>query len=229
MRITEVEIHRFEYELVDVGVDHGHLVYQPGNTHEPPGFVVTVRTETGLEGHCIAFWNADPMIEQVKTIAESVLLGRDPLEREGIWQDMWGRFSLSDRTGMGPVDIALWDLAGKHHEANVATLLGGYRERIPTYGCAFFMDDAPDGLNSPDAYASFAEECLANGYRGFKIHGHPGGDSSVDIEICRAVRAAVGDEMDLMIDPAGVYSTYAETLEVGRSSTSSGSCGTRTP
>jgi L-alanine-DL-glutamate epimerase-like enolase superfamily enzyme len=75
-------------------------------------------------------------------------------------------------------------------------------------------DEETDGLNSPEAYADFAEQCLDDGYPGFKIHGF--GDPKKDIEICRAVAERVGGEMDLMLDPASEYDTYAETLRVGR-------------
>ena len=37
-----------------------------------------------------------------------------------------------------------------------------------------------------------------------------------DIELCRAVRSAVGDEMVLMFDPWGTYHTYSDALRVGR-------------
>jgi L-alanine-DL-glutamate epimerase-like enolase superfamily enzyme len=62
--------------------------------------------------------------------------------------------------------------------------------------------------------ADFAETCRDRGYPAFKIHPHS--DPDTDIATCRAVAEAVGDEMDLMIDPASEYETYAETLRVGR-------------
>ena len=115
---------------------------------------------------------------------------------------------------MGPIDIALWDLAGKYHDASVSTLLGGYRKRIPVYASTAHPDEASDGLDSPEAYAAYAESLLEVGYGGFKIH--PWGDPDRDIELCRVVADRVGDEMDLMLDPASEYETYADALRVGR-------------
>jgi len=58
------------------------------------------------------------------------------------------------------------------------------------------------------------------GYQGFKIHGWGGSDESRDIEreveTVRAVGERVGDEMDLMCDPACEYETFADALKVGK-------------
>jgi len=214
MRISELEIHEFDYELEDVGVAGGHQVYDPGTTLDQPGFVLTVRTADGLEGHYRGLVFVAPMLTQIR-MAAGRLLGRDPLEREGIWQDLWTGFRHTDHLGMGAIDVALWDLAGKHYGAPVAELLGGYREEVPAYASTYFMDDEPDGLSSPEAIAEFARECRDAGYEGFKLHGDPHGDPDRDIAACRAAREAVPG-MDLMLDPSSEYETYAETLRVGR-------------
>lgn len=216
MRITEVEIHEFEYALEDVSHSHGHQVYDPGSTLELPGFVLTIRTDEGVEGHYRGFLSVPPIVSQVEMAASGFLIGRDPLEREGIWYDIWQAFRHTDNTGLGAIDIALWDLAGNYYDESIASLLGGYRERIPAYASTYFIDDAPDGLNGAEAFASFAEECQKEGYPAFKIHGHPAGRPALDIEVCQAVADAVGDEMDLMLDVGSGYRTYADTLRVGR-------------
>lgn len=45
--------------------------------------------------------------------ASKYLTGRNPLEREESWQDLWTSFRHTDHFGMGPIDIAFWNLAGK--------------------------------------------------------------------------------------------------------------------
>lgn len=214
MQIREVEIHEFDYRLDDVGTSNSHQIYEPGSTLEPPGFVLTIRTDNGLEGHYRGFMLTPPMVTQVRMAAGEFLIGRDPLEREGIWQDIWQSFRHTDHLGLGPIDIALWDLAGKYYGESVSTLLGGYRDRVPAYASTYHGDDVEGGLDSPEAFAEFAEDCLDRGYSGFKIH--PWGDPELDVPLCRAVADRVGDEMDLMLDPASAYQTYAEALQVGR-------------
>lgn len=213
MRITEVEIQEFTYSLDDVSMYNDHPAYSPGETLEPSGFVLTITTDMGLQGHYRGFMFTPPMVTQVEMIASEYLLGRDPLEREGIWQELWGALRHTDRLGIGPIDVALWDLAGKHHDASVSTLLGGYRDRIPAYASTYWADDA-GGLDSPEAYAEFAIECLEAGYPAFKLH--PFGDPDRDIAACRAVADAVGDDMALMLDAGSEYQTYTQALRVGR-------------
>ncbi|WP_198664665.1 enolase C-terminal domain-like protein [Halorubrum sp. 48-1-W] len=218
MRISEVELTEFTYELESVGTagaNQVHQVYDPENTLEPTGLILTVRTADGTEGHYRSITYGELIRTHVEIAAENLLIGRDPLERESIWQDVWRTFRHTDHFGLGPIDVALWDLAGRHYGESVSKLLGGWRTELPAYASTFFMDSAPDGLNSPEAYADFAEECLARGYPGFKIHGYPEGDVETDVAICRAVADRVGDEMDLMLDPASGYRTYREALRVG--------------
>ena len=214
MRISEVHVREFTYRLDDVGTDRGRQVYEPGSTAEPSGFVVTIRTADGLEGHYRGFMLTPPAVAQVKMAASEFLLGRDPLERELIWQDLWRAFRTTDHLGVGPIDVALWDLAGKHYGDSVSGLLGGYRDTVPAYASTYMGDSEPDGLSTPAAYADFAEECLDRGYSGYKIH--PFGEYERDVDLVHAVGERVGDEMDLMLDPANEYRTYAEALEVGR-------------
>jgi L-alanine-DL-glutamate epimerase-like enolase superfamily enzyme len=214
MEISEVEIHEFDFQLEDVGMHEAHQVYDPGSTLEPQGFILTVRTTDGTEGHYRGFLFTPPMISQIKMAAPEFLIGRDPREREAIWYDLWRAFRHTDHFGLGPIDIALWDLAGKQYDESVSALLGGYRDVIPAYASTHWGDSAPEGLSTPDAYAAFATECLAEGYPAFKIH--PFGDPDRDIAVCRAVADAVGEDMELMLDPASEYRTYSETLRVGR-------------
>lgn len=140
------------------------------------------------------------------------LIGRNPLERDPIWQDLWRNLWHTDHADVGAIDIALWDLAGKHYGESVSRLLGRrHRDRIKAYALTF---SGNLDLDTPTMYADFAEECKEAGYPGFKIHLH--GDPDTDIEICRAVADRVGEEMDLMLNPSSCYETYADALRVGR-------------
>lgn len=213
MRITDVEIDEFTYRLEDVGNVGGNLTYDPGSVTEPPGFVLTIRTANGTEGHYRGSMFVPPMVTQIEMTAES-LIGRDPLERESIWQDLWRSLRHTDHLGVGPIDVALWDLAGTHYGESVSGLLGGFRESVPAYASTCWGDDSDDGLGDPEGYAAFARDCRDRGYPAFKIH--PFGDPARDVAVVEAVADAVGDEMALMLDPADAYDTYADTLRVGR-------------
>ena len=79
MRISEVEIHEF------VGTWENRQAYDPESTLEPPGFVLTIRTADGEEGYYRGFYFVPAMLAQVR-MAAGTLIGRDPLEREELWQ-----------------------------------------------------------------------------------------------------------------------------------------------
>jgi L-alanine-DL-glutamate epimerase-like enolase superfamily enzyme len=118
--------------------------------------------------------------------------------------------------GHGPLDIALWDLAGKRLGTSVARLLGGYRDRLPTYASTYHGQLSKGGLDSPEAFADFAAECQQAGFHGFKIHGWNDGDVAREVKNLRAVRARVGDDWRIMLDPACQLRTWGDALAVGR-------------
>ncbi|MBP2252372.1 L-alanine-DL-glutamate epimerase-like enolase superfamily enzyme [Halarchaeum solikamskense] len=216
--ITRIDSTEFAYELADVGTDeHGfNLVYEPGSTTTRKLFALRVHTDTGITGEYVG--GNSPGAAQVNMFAD-YLIGKNPLEREKHWSEIKRALRKYDRMGIGPVDIALWDFAGKYYDAPIHELLGTYRERIPAYASTYHGDER-GGLDSPAAFTEFAEEAREQGYAGFKIHGWGGGDAARDlsreIDAVHAVGDAVGDEMDLMHDPACELETFADALKLGR-------------
>ena len=216
--ITRIESTEFEYPLEDVGTDeYGfNLVYEPGETTTRKLFGIEIHTDEGITGEYVGA--NSPAAAQYNIIAK-YLVGKNPLKREKHWSETKRALRKYDRMGIGPIDIALWDYAGKRYDAPIHELLGTYRERIPAYASTYHGDDA-GGLDSPEAFAEFAEECRDRGFGGFKIHGWGGGDQlrNLDREIAavNAVGEAVGDDVDLMHDPACELETFADALELGR-------------
>ena len=216
--ITKIETMEFAYELEDLGLDEAgfNLVYESGVTFETSQLALKVHTDMGVVGEYVLVTSTSP--DQLGKFA-SYLIGKNPFRRERHWSEIKRGLRKYDRMGIGPLDIALWDIAGKHYDAPIHELLGTYRERLPAYASTYHGDEN-GGLDSPEAFADFAAECRDLGYGGFKIHGWGGSDDSriVDreIETVHAVGERVGDEMDLMLDPACEYETFADALRVGR-------------
>ncbi|MFC6941717.1 enolase C-terminal domain-like protein [Salinirubellus sp. GCM10025818] len=214
--ITRIETTEFSYPLEDLALDElgFNLVYTPGETAERKLFALRIETDEGINGEYIG--GNSPGFAQVNMVAD-YLIGKNPLHRERHWSELKRALRKYDRMGMGPLDIALWDFAGKYHDAPIHELLGTYRERLPAYASTYHGDQN-GGLDSPEAFADFAEECLDMGYPGFKIHGWGGHDRDMDreVETVHAVGERVGEEMDLMLDPACEYETFADALDVGR-------------
>ena len=216
--VTKIESTEFSYELEDVGTDENgfNLVYSPGETTERKLFALKVHTSEGITGEYVG--GNSPGAAQINMFAD-YLIGRNPLKREKHWSEIKRALRKYDRMGMGPINIALWDFAGKYYDAPIHELLGTYRERIPAYASTYHGDEN-GGLDSAEAFADFAEEAGDAGYPGFKIHGWGGGNLSRDIDrevdAVIAVGEAVGDDMDLMMDPACEYETFADALKVGQ-------------
>jgi len=216
-RITKVETIEFGFPLEDVGYSSYGFdpVYEPGSTTERKLFAVRVHTDEGITGEYVG--GNSPGAAQINMFAD-YLVGRNPLARERHWSELKRALRKYDRMGIGPVDIALWDFAGKYHDAAIHELLGTYRDRLPAYASTYEAD-MNGGLDSPEAFADFAEECLEMGYPGFKIHvweQEAWGDMDREVETVHAVGERVGDEMDLMLDPACQYETWADALKVGK-------------
>jgi L-alanine-DL-glutamate epimerase-like enolase superfamily enzyme len=213
LRINRVAVSRYAWEIADLGLDCNgfNQVYQAGARRMESGYVLSIGTDAGLVGEYAGGTSAS--YAQVGMVAH-YLLGRDPLEREKIYNDLKRGLRKHDRMGIGPIDIALWDIAGKLYDAPVSQMLGGFRQTLPAYASTYHGDDN-GGLSTPEAFADFAAHCQTMGYPAFKIHGWSSGPIDREVATVLATRAAVGDEMDLMIDPACEYNTWADALKVG--------------
>jgi L-alanine-DL-glutamate epimerase-like enolase superfamily enzyme len=214
VRITRVAVHRFTWQTPDLGVDYNGFnnVYEAGACLNATGYVLSIDTDAGVSGEYVG--GSAASYAQVGMVAQ-YLLGKNPLERERIYNDLKRGLRKHDRMGIGPVDIALWDIAGKLYDAPVSQLLGGFRTSLPAYASTYHGDDN-GGLSTPEAFADFAVQCRDMGYPAFKIHGWGNGPIEREVGTVLATRRAVGDHMDLMIDPACEYNTWADTLKVGR-------------
>jgi len=215
-QITRIESTEFAYPIEDVGTDgHGfNLVYEPGSVTERKLFAIQIHTDTGVSGEYVG--GNSPGAAQVNMFAD-YLIGKNPLRREEHWSQIKRALRKYDRMGIGPIDIALWDFAGKYYDAPIHELLGSYRNRIPAYASTY-QGDRHGGLDTPEAFADFAEECLELGYPAFKIHDWGGAWTDIDrtVETVHAVGERVGEEMDLMLDPACNPETFADALRMGK-------------
>jgi len=167
--ITGIEVHTYTYTLNDLGTDYNgfNLVYVPGSTVVQTNHIIRILTDVGLVGEYAGGSAADYAI--LPSFAH-YLIGKHALERERIYTDVKRALRQVARIGLAPVDIALWDLAGKYYQTPIYRLLGGYKERLPCYASTYHGDTS-GGLDSPEAYADFALQCRDMGYPAFKIDG----------------------------------------------------------
>jgi len=212
-KIEKIEIHEYTCALHNLGTDYNgfNLVYVPDSTITRKGYVIRILTDLGLLGEY-----AGGSATDYATLPRFThyLIGKNALERERIYTDVKRALRQVARIGMAPVDIALWDLAGKYYDTPIYKLLGGYKDSLPCYASTYH-GDINGGLSSPEAYGDFAEQCLEMGYPAFKIHGWGRAPISQEMATVHAVREQVGSGMDLMLDPACEYITFGDALKVG--------------
>ena len=214
MRIQDIQLITFMYRSKQCADSEGHG--HPGPEHDATASLTHIITDEGVEGY--NFGGSPSMLGP----ARQLVVGEDPLDRERIWQTLTRSHrsfgtALHDRN-IGALDGALWDLVGQLTGLPVHKLLGGYRDKVPAYASSMVGDDIPGGLDTPQAYADFAEACVEQGYPAFKLHTWMAPyDYSPRrvVAACEAVRKRVGPEIDLMLDPHHDYSRM-EALYIGR-------------
>ncbi len=135
-----------------------------------------------------------------------LLIGQDPMRTEHIWQLLFrGGFFPAQRiltAAISAIDIALWDIKGKALGVPVYELLGGrVRDRVVCY---------PHNVGHGMEIAPLVESCLQTKEEGWKFvrWGLPQDGEvleprlavSTAIRQFRAVREAVGDEIEIVFD-----------------------------
>ncbi len=203
---AELRIFSFPMENVVGGID------LPGARSKRTRMAVRIETADGAVGEYVG--GNDTMFGQAR-LAARALPGFGAFEREYFYEEMKRDLRKTDRMGVGVFDNALWDLAGKRLNASVSQLLGGSRARLPAYASTWHGGKG-GGLDQPEDYVAFAEECHAMGYRAFKVHGWKDDDPRREAHTVRLLGKAIGDRMDLMIDPGCHLRTFADAVLVGR-------------
>ncbi len=221
MKIEEIKVTTFTYTSHTVQDTDGHT--HPGDPHDTQTSMLTITADDGTSGYCFGPFEAlRPTV--MDNFVRKVFMGRDPVDREGIWQALarWQRGSggnLTDRT-LAVAEQALWDLLGRKLDMPVWKLLGGMRDKVPAYGSTMCGDEMENGLATPEDYGKFAEWLVNRGYSAIKLHTWMPPVSwapsvKMDIKACAAVREAVGPDVPLMLDANHWYSRI-DAYELGK-------------
>ena len=212
-KITKLELIVFTHEVQDLGRDYNgfNSVYEKGSVTKMRPSVLKIHTSLGIAGEYLVGGGAAGRLGSMT----GYLIGKNPFEREKIYNDLKRGLRHTDRTAISMVDVALWDFAGKVYGVPICQLLGGYKKTVPAYASTYHGDDN-GGLSTAEAFADFAERCGELGYPAFKIHGWGNGPIKREVAAVLETGKRVGDRMDLMIDPACEYETWADALRVGR-------------
>ena len=186
---------------------------------------VQVHTDAGLVGLGESgTWGYLEASEKVVESFRRYLIGQDPLRIEHHWQYLYRSTHFRGAAIMGAlsaIDIALWDIAGKHFGVPVYQLLGGkVRDKARVYyhvfgqtreqlvqGC---VEAKRQGFTAVGHLTPFLDEPTDVPY--FKTHANKMRDA---IDAVRQYREAVGDDVDLCVEIHRRL-TPAEAVVLGR-------------
>lgn len=214
--IIGVEIHEFQHDVVDAAVEPGGFsrVYEPGAKSKMFSFMVRIEASDGTVGeYCPIMGGRKWHMAQVLRLAPG-LIGRNPYEREVIYDDFKRGLQGVAFVGVGPIDVCLWDLMGKRLDVSVSKMLGGYRKKLKAYASCMHGDHN-GGLTSIDDVLAFATHCKNLGFGAFKFHGWGDGNVSELKKVVASLGKEFGDCLDLMLDPGCDLRTFADALAVG--------------
>ncbi len=166
-------------------------------------------------GEATLEWHTRSVIGAVEDISE-LILGEDPRRIEYLWQMMyrqhfWHGNGIVRGTAISGIDIALWDILGKIYNVPCHQLWGGrVRDHIRLYchlGGGKMEDFYEVKADDTKRFEELAHKAVADGFSAFKSMAVPatmpieGLKPVYYAEACvKAMREAVGDNIDIMVD-----------------------------
>ena len=193
MKITDITTESFRWPRAKPIANGKHTYTHSGLS------LVHIHTDDGITG--VGMGSTD--IGRFK----KELIGEDPINVERLWHKMWvpkisGRRGLTTRA-ISSLDIALWDLRAKVAGMPLYKMLGGYRDRVPTYIAGGYYEDGK-GLKE------LAQEVTEHVEWGAKAVKMKVGALSLkeDAERVKTVRQAIGPDIKLMVDANCAYRYY---------------------
>jgi len=169
-----------------------------------PCVLVRIDTDSGITGFGITGGGIQPgaVREIIRAEIAPLLIGEDPLAHERLWHRCFYRLNPRYQTGayshaISMVDIALWDIKGKHFGEPVWRLIGGSGASVPAY-ITFGLHEY-----DRDQLVEAARYWRGQGHDKLKLvvgANRDAVDVAEDAARVRLVREAVGDDTELMLD-----------------------------
>lgn len=208
MQIAEVKTHLLHHPL-DAPFQSSHSQFD-SRFH----CLVEIICEDGTTGWGECLGPAGPNAAIVAAM-RPFLIGRDALKIEENWLRLYNQFRDQGQRGVAVsaqsgIDIALWDIAGKHFGAPVHVLMGGaFRSSVRAYATGGFRRLSG---HRPSYLAEETAGYVARGFSGVKIKIGYGLED--DLETIAAVREAIGPDTVFMIDANHGYDAI-EAIRLG--------------
>ncbi len=180
---------------------------------------IKVYTDEGLVGlgEATGGLATKPNLGDVEEL-KRLVVGEDPRQPDYLWQKMYKSRFANYSTGMSGIEMACYDILGRSLNVPVWQLLGGkQRDQLRVYANGWYQ-----GPRDPAFFAEEAAKLVARGYTAMKFDPFGGAHRQIDrqserlsIEIVKAVREAVGPDVDLCIEAHDRF-TVTHAIRIGR-------------
>jgi mandelate racemase len=187
-----------------------------GTMRTGPLVLIDLATEEGIVGRCYLRCYTpvalQPLVQLVANLGD--LVRGDAAAPEAVEQKLQRHLRLLGPQGLtgiavAGIDMALWDACAKAAHMSLVRLLGGDPTPLPAHASLRTM--------RPSGAAADAEAAVARGFTAIKLK-LGWGELAADLEAIQAVRRAVGNEVDLMVDYNQSLSVAEALDHAGRSS-----------
>jgi len=212
MKITHVTT-----RLLRTPADNPLVVGLPAPSDTREFVTLELGTDQGLVGIGLTFFGGalTPALRSAVDGLAQLVVGDDPTRVEAIAAKLRGAAGSSGPGGifslaLSAVDTACWDIKGKALGQSVCALLGGRRDRAPTYASGALMRPHPLGY-----LAEAGPRLVEMGFRQMKMQCGSEATREASVERVRVVREAIGPDIDLMCDINQLWSVH-HAIDVGR-------------
>jgi L-talarate/galactarate dehydratase len=212
-----MKITRVTTRVLRTPADNPLVVGLPAPTDTREFVTLELGTDQGLVGLGLTFFGG-VLTSALKAAVDALaglIVGDDPTQVEAIAAKLRHAAGSSGPGGiftlaLSAIDIACWDLKGKAVAQSLCALLGGLRDRVPTYASGALMRPHP-----VDYLAKAGPRLLDRGFRQMKMQCGSEPTVAASVERVRVVREAIGPDVDLMCDINQLWSVN-HAIEVGR-------------
>jgi L-alanine-DL-glutamate epimerase-like enolase superfamily enzyme len=180
---------------------------------------LTLETDDGIQGLGVSFFGGalSGTVKQAIDQLGEMIIGDDPLRIEAVTQKLRGAAASAGPGGIltlaiSAIDMALWDIKGKFLDQSLSAMLGGLRDRVPTYASGALVRAYP-----LDHLEKAARTLVEKGFKQMKTQLALPGDTTParEAEHARRIRAAVGPDIDLMCDINQRWSVH-QAMDIGK-------------
>ena len=220
-------------KIADIELINLYIPLSPSDLPKPVGryygafMLVRIKCDNGLEGMGEGYSGrvTSATAAVIRDTLTPILIGQEAIQVADLYERMYRAGYYFGRTGIfscatSAVEMALWDIAGKHFGAPVYALLGGRVSKgiTPFPSLKGFKKETREALipayasmqtfGTPEEVAAVAKTAVVAGFKSIKLH-------QVDIASVKAVRETVGEEIEITVDANGFFNPL-EALRFAR-------------